>query len=195
MTSTDYAVHLVLGAILIVGGYQFYFWCQRNPIKPARELRLPLDDRIPYWPAWVWIYGFFYWPGVLYTNWVIRSSREFVYLAVSFLGLLAMQMAFFIVFPVATPESWRAINGRQTWSERFLAFVQGLDARSNSFPSMHTSVAMLTAMYLQPHLGAWAFAFPMLIGLSCLFTKQHYLVDLPAGAALGWLAYRVFAIA
>ena len=37
------------------------------------------------------------------------------------------------------------------------------------------------------------FLFPVLIGLSCLFTKQHYVVDLPAGAALGWLAYRVFA--
>jgi membrane-associated phospholipid phosphatase len=34
-----------------------------------------------------------------------------------------------------------------------------------------------------------AFAFPTLIGLSCLFTKQHYIVDIPAGAALGWLNY------
>jgi membrane-associated phospholipid phosphatase len=195
MTMADFAVHLLLGTILIVGGYQFYFWCQRNPLRPVRELRLPLDDRIPFWPAWAWIYGFFYWPGVLYTNWVLESSRAFVYLALSFLGLLAMQMACFLVFPVATPEAWRALNGGRTWSERFLAFVQRIDARSNSFPSMHTSVATLTALYLQPHLGAWAFAFPVLIGLSCLFTKQHYIVDLPAGAALGWLAYCIFAIA
>jgi membrane-associated phospholipid phosphatase len=195
MTWADFAVHLLLGAILIVGGYQFYFWCQRNPLRPARELRLPLDDRIPFLPGWVWIYGFFYWPGVLYTSWVLESSREFVYLALSFLGLLAMQMAFFMLIPVSTPESWRTINRGRTLSERFLAFVQRLDDRSNSFPSMHTSVATLTALYLQPHLGAWAFVFPLLIGLSCLFTKQHYLVDLPAGAALGWLAHRVFAIA
>jgi membrane-associated phospholipid phosphatase len=195
MTIVDFAAHLILGTILIIGGYQFYFWCQRNPLRPVRELRLPLDDRIPFQPAWVWIYGFFYWPGVLYTNWVLRSSREFVYLALSFLGLLAMQMAFFVLFPVETPESWRALNGGRTWSERFLAFVQRIDARGNSFPSMHTSVATLTALYLQPHFGAWAFAFPVLIGLSCLFTKQHYVVDLPAGAALGVLAYRIFAIA
>jgi membrane-associated phospholipid phosphatase len=194
MTLTDFAVHLLLGTILIIGGYQPYFWCQRNPLRPVREFRSPLDDRIPFRPAWAWIYGFFYWPGVLYTNWIIGSSREFVYLALSFLGLLAMQMAFFMLFPVATPEAWRTLNSQRTLSERFLGFVQRLDGRSNSFPSMHTSVAMLTAMYLQPHLGMWAFAFPVLIGLSCLFTKQHYLVDLPAGAALGWLAYRVFVI-
>ena len=195
MTVADFVVHVVLGAILIIGGYQPYFWCQRNPMRPVRELRLPVDDRIPFWPAWVWIYGFFYWPGVLYTSWVLESSREFVYLALSFLGLLAMQLAFFMLFPVATPESWRAINRGRTLSERFLAFVQRLDDRSNSFPSMHTSVATLTALYLQPHLGTWAFVFPVLIALSCLFTKQHYVVDLPAGAALGWVAYRVFAIA
>jgi membrane-associated phospholipid phosphatase len=195
MTIIDLAAHLILAATLIVGGYQFYFWCQRNPLRPVRELRLSVDDRIPFWPGWVWIYGFFYWPGVLYTSWTLESSRQFVYLAVSFLGLLAMQMAFFVLFPVATPESWRAMNRGRTWSERFLAVVQRIDARSNSFPSMHTSVAMLTALYLQPHLGVWAFLFPVLIGLSCLFTKQHYVVDLPAGAALGWLAYHVFAIA
>ncbi len=194
MTIADFVVHVLLGAILIIGGYQFYFWCQRNPMRPVRELRLPVDDRIPFRPGWVWIYGFFYWPGVLYTSWVLESSREFVYLALSFLGLLAMQMTCFMLFPVATPESWRAINRGRTLSERFLAFVQRLDDRSNSFPSMHTSVATLTALYLQPHLGTWAFVFPVLIGLACLFTKQHYVVDLPAGAALGWLAYRVFAI-
>jgi membrane-associated phospholipid phosphatase len=195
MTTTDFVAHLILATILIVGGYQFYFWCQRNPMRPVRELRSPLDDRIPFWPAWVWIYSCLYYPGILYVNWVVGSSREFVYLAVSFLGLLAMQMVFFIFFPVATPAAWRAINGERTCSERFLAFVQRFDARSNSFPSMHTSVAVLTAFYLRPYLGAWAFSFPVLIGFSCLFTKQHYLVDLLAGAGLGWLAYRLFAIA
>jgi len=111
----------------------------------------------------------------------------------SYLLLLGLQMAFFVLFPVATPEHWRAINRRRTLSERFLAFVQRFDARSNSFPSMHTSVAMLTALHLVPHLGALAFVFPVLIALSCLFTKQHYVIDLPAGALLGWLAFHAYA--
>jgi len=193
MTIADVTMHLVLAVILIIGGYQFYFWCQRHAVAPAREFHFALDERIPYWPAWVWIYSALYFPGILCANWVVGSSREFVYLAGRYLALLAMQMVFFLLFPVATPASWRTVNQRRTGSERFLAFVQRIDARSNSFPSMHTSVAMLTALYLQPHLGLWTFLFPLLIGLSCLFTKQHYLVDLPAGAALGWLAHRVFA--
>ena len=106
--------------------------------------------------------------------------------------LLALQLPVFLAFPVRTPDSWRVASARRGLSERYLAFVQRFDAPSNSFPSMHTSVAMLTALHLYDRHGMAVFAFPALIGLSCLFTKQHYLVDIPAGAALGWLAHALY---
>ena len=193
MKITDYAINLVLSVFLIVGVYQFYFWCQRNYVASPRELKLRVDDWIPYWPSWVWIYSCIYYPLILYLNFVLESSRQFTHVAMSYLLLLGLQMAFFVLFPVATPEHWRAINRRRTLSERFLAFVQRFDARSNSFPSMHVSVAMLTSLHLVPHLGAAAFTFPALIALSCLFTKQHYVIDLPAGAVLGWLTFHAYA--
>lgn len=192
MKLIDYGVNLVLSVILIVGVYQFYFWCQRNYLATPRELKLRIDEWIPYWPDWVWIYSCIYYPLILYLNFVLESQRQFTYVAMSYVLLLGLQMAFFVWFPVATPEQWRSYNQQRTLSERFLAFVQRFDARSNSFPSMHTSVAMLTALHLNPHLGALAFAFPALIALSCLFTKQHYVLDLPAGAALGWLTFRAY---
>lgn len=36
------------------------------------------------------------------------------------------------------------------------------------------------------------FSLPVLIAISCIFTKQHYLIDLPAGAALGAFAYWLY---
>lgn len=191
MQLIDYAINLVLSIFLIVGVYQFYFWCQRNHLTAPRELRLRIDDRIPYLPGWVWVYSCIYYPLILYLNFVVESPRQFTHIAMSYVLLLSLQMAFFVLFPVTTPEHWRAYNRRRTLSERFLAMVQRFDARSNSFPSMHVSVAMLTALHLEPHLGTLGFAFPALIALSCLFTKQHYVVDLPAGAALGWTVYRL----
>ena len=193
MKITDYAVNLVLSVFLIVGVYQFYFWCQRNHLTAPRELRLRLDDWIPYWPSWVWIYSCIYYPLILYLNFVMESPRHFTHVAVSYVLLLGLQMAFFVLFPVTTPEHWRSFNRQRTLSERFLALVQRFDARSNSFPSMHVSVAMLTSLHLLPYLGALSFAFPLLIALSCLFTKQHYLLDLPAGAALGWVVHGLYA--
>src|SRR5436190_664839 len=177
MPIKDIIIQLLLSGILIVGVYQFYFWCQRNALSAPRQLKLPLDDLIPYRPRWVWIYSCLYYPAIVYINFVIQSPREFLYMATSFLVLLVLQMVFFVVFPVATPEGWRSLNQRRGLSERFLALVHRFDASSNCFPSMHTSVATLTALHLQPALGPWAFAFPVLIALSCLFTKQHYIVD------------------
>jgi membrane-associated phospholipid phosphatase len=194
MTPADYVIHVTLSVVLIIGGYQFYFWCQRNQLAVPRQLRSPVDDLIPYRPRWVWIYSFLYYPVILYTNLIVGSPQQFTHLAISYLLLLAFQMAFFLAFPVVTPESWRECNQQRSHSERFLAFVQRLDARSNSFPSMHTSVAMLTALHLYPSLGAGVLSFPILIGLSCLFTKQHYVVDVPAGAALGWAAFHAIGI-
>lgn len=194
MRTADYLIHLTLSVVLIVGAYQFYFWCQRHPVGRPRELRSPLDERIPFRPGWVWVYSGLYYPAILYANLVVESSRQFAYLATSYLLLLAGQMAFFLLVPVTTPERWRARNGGRGLSQRFLALIQRFDARSNSFPSMHTSVAMLTAIHLQASVGPWAFVFPVLIGLSCLYTKQHYLIDVPAGAALGWATFQVFGV-
>jgi membrane-associated phospholipid phosphatase len=57
---------------------------------------------------------------------------------------------------------------------------------------MHCSVASMTALYLAPEIGALAWAFAILIGLSCLFTKQHYVADVPAGLALGAATFWIF---
>ncbi len=193
MTTTRLLIQLILSVVLIVGAYQFYFWCQRNPLFEPRELSSWLDERIPFHPQWVWIYSLLYYPAILYVNLVLRSAEQFTQVATSYLLLLALQMAFFLLLPVRTPPHWRAVNGQRTLSERFLALVQRFDASTNSFPSMHTSVAMLTALHLHAQLGPAAYLFPALIGLSCLFTKQHYLVDVPAGAALGWANHALFA--
>ena len=192
MVSIDYAIHLVMTTFLIFGVYQFYFWCQRQHWVATRQFVSVVDERIPYWPAWSWIYSFLYYPAILYLNWTVTSPRHFTHLAMSFFVLLVGQMAFFLLFPVETPRHWREINRGGSLSERFLRFVRKFDAPGNCFPSMHVSVAMLTAQHAHASIGPVAYLFPVLIALSCVFTKQHYLLDLPAGAALGWGAYEVF---
>jgi hypothetical protein len=192
MKPLDYLINLILSGILIVGVYQFYFFTQRHPLKKARVFSSPLDERIPFWPIWAWVYSFLYYPAILYLAWIAHDARQFTLMAFSFIVLLFMQMAFFWLYPVETPAHWREVNRGQNASEKFLLFVQKFDAPSNCFPSMHVAVAMLTAFLAQATLGPWVFAFPVLIALSCVFTKQHYLIDLPVGALLGTVGYEVF---
>src|ERR1700690_2643761 len=124
MQPIDRLVQLVVSAFLIVGVYQFYFWCQRNYVTSPREFRLPIDDRIPYCPRWVWIYSFLYYPVIVAINWYVTSPRHFIYVAISFMLLLGFQMIFFMLFPVNVPAEWRDCNLRRGRSERFLALVQ-----------------------------------------------------------------------
>jgi membrane-associated phospholipid phosphatase len=193
MSASSRLIDLILSAVLILGAYQIYFWCQRQSFVPPREWSTRLDAWIPFAPAWVWVYSFLYYPAILYVNLVVKSADQFIRIAFSYLLLLALQAAIFVVFPVRTPAAWRnARGGGESLSERFLALVQRFDAPTNSFPSMHTSVAMLTALHLVPQLGSGAYLFPVLIAASCVLTKQHYLIDLPPGAALGWVAYEAY---
>ena len=75
MPIRDRVIQLVISVFLIVGVYQFYFWCQRNQWTRPRELKLPIDDRIPFRPRWVWVYSFLYYPVILYMNVVMVSPR------------------------------------------------------------------------------------------------------------------------
>jgi membrane-associated phospholipid phosphatase len=55
-------------------------------------------------------------------------------------------------------------------------------------PSMHVSVATMTDLTIWrewPALGGVGVLFPVLIAISALKTKQHYVVDVLPGAALG----------
>lgn len=194
MTNTELIANLVLSVVLIVGGYQFYFFTQRHPLREPRIWQSRIDERIPFRPGWSWVYSFLYYPAILYLNLVAESASHFVMMAFSFVLLLFMQVACFTVFPVATPPHWRApANGAgASAGQRFLDFVQSFDKDTNCFPSMHVSVATLTACHAYGTLGPAVILFPVLIAISCVYTKQHYLADLLPGAALGWVAWQVY---
>jgi membrane-associated phospholipid phosphatase len=187
-----FIVNLILSIIMIVGVYQFYFLTQRHHFRPVRIFHSKIDEKIPFVAWWSWVYSFLYYPAILFLTWIVQDPAQFTLMAFSFMVLLVMQMAAFYFFPVATPEHWRSLNKGESHSERFLLFVQKFDKASNCFPSMHVSVAMLTALHAYPTLGSVAYLFPILIAISCIFTKQHYLIDLPFGALLGALAYGSF---
>jgi membrane-associated phospholipid phosphatase len=179
---------------LIVGVYQFYFWTQNHPIKKSRSLECKLDNLFSLKPKWVWIYSGLYYPLIILVVATVENMREFNYMAMSYFVLLFMQMFFFLVFPVETPKKWREMVKGDSKSEKMLRLVQSFDKSSNCFPSMHVSVAMLSAMHFMMssyNLGLWPLLFPITIGLSALYTKQHFIADLLPGAFLGWIAFKI----
>lgn len=195
LLSLDYFIVLIMSVVLIVGAYQFYFWCQRQYIHPRKGLMTFVDRWFEYKPQWVWIYSGLYYPVIVFTTLTLKDMRHFSYAAFSYFILLAFQMMFFLFFPVESPPEWRRLARGKSLSERFLRFVMKIDADSNCFPSMHVSVATLTALHLlanKPQLGLWVFSFPLLISLSSLYTKRHYFLDIIPGALLGWGVFIIY---
>ncbi len=194
----DAVVAFCLAALLIVGGYQIYFLPQKHPLRVPTSLLLSIDRRIPFRPGWVWVYSFLYYSFIVSTILTIRDFRQFAYTCLNFMILLIAQVTVAFIFPVRTPPDWRSYDPTSSRSARFLSFVHSIDRGGNCFPSMHIAVATLSALHaasnLFPTIGIAAYsvmALPILIAFSTVFTKQHYLLDLPAGAAL---AYAIFSL-
>ena len=189
LSYNQYLVFTSLVAVVIVGGYQLYFWVQENSSRSKVHcLKMKLDDYIPFWPKWIWIYSFLYFPTIGFTVVTIKSIEEGVNIIFGGLILLLVHVTFFYFFPTELPKELRQYKAKDK-SSKFLSFIQSIDKPRNCFPSMHCSVAMYIAMFLFPFYSFYAFIFVALIVLSCLFTKQHGIADTIPGLFLGWLAF------
>jgi membrane-associated phospholipid phosphatase len=190
----DRVLELFITVVLIVGGYQFYFWAQRQTFFNARYFETSWDQKINFDPRWVWIYSGLYYPMILLAALSVPTWQAFAYTVGCFLTLLAVQVAFFVLWPVAIPADWRDqttvhfARVLKPHSMRMLDMVWSYDKLRNSLPSMHVSVAMmvdLTIWQNWPVAGYVGGLFPLLIAASALKTKQHYCVDVIPGAMLG----------
>ncbi len=192
----DFFVMFLLAIILIIGFYQFYFWCQRNHQVKPREFNSKIDEWIPLKPIWIWIYSGLYYPMIIFMVLLMKDYRMFNIIVINFFILMCFHMIFFLYFPVHTPASWRAHqNAKPTLSLKFLKYLQTIDKPSNCFPSMHVSVATLTSCHMYFILQDYALSlalFPVLIAISAVYTKQHYFYDLIPGAILGLLAFWIY---
>jgi membrane-associated phospholipid phosphatase len=195
MGLVDRAVLCLIAVTLILGVYDVYFMSQRVERKHYFSLETSLDRRIRYRPAWVWVYTIVYYVGSLSVVFTVHDHRQFVYTASSYVVLLGFQLIGFMLLPVKTPDHWRWVSSPRNRSERFLQLVQRIDKPSNCFPSMHTSVAILTALHIAnniPQASPFIAIYPVLIAVSAVYTKQHFVVDVLAALIPGPLAFVIY---
>lgn len=179
LTLCFYATDLYMAALAAKGRA---FW------SPA----LAWDIEIPLKPAWIWVY-LLYFPTcflpLLYPE-IHKHIGVFRRAAVGFLGQFMAALAFFWIAPSRMMRTPFEPSGVSEWA--LLAFYR-LDQGFNIFPSLHVAnvafIACLTWSLRGWAAGAALWLLCLLIAASTLFVKQHYLVDLPAGAFLGVLCY------
>jgi membrane-associated phospholipid phosphatase len=161
----------------------------------GRTLHMPataLDRAVALEPAWMFVYGSMY-VFVLLPLLVVRDQPLFRRALQSYLMVLLVAYAGFVLYPTLTPRP--AVVLEQGFAAWALRLNYALDTRYNCFPCLHVAhsfVSALACYRVHKRVGLAAALWAALIGASTLFTKQHYAVDVVAGAAVGLAAYVAF---
>jgi membrane-associated phospholipid phosphatase len=145
---------------------------------------------MPVEPAWMVVYGSLYMFMAVLPLLVVRQ-RDLVGRALqSYLTVMAMAYAGFLLYPTSAPRPPEVIgDGFASWT---LRIAYDIDPPYNCFPSLHVAysfVSALTCFRVHRQVGVVAIAWAALIALSTVYTKQHWVVDVIAGALLAGLAY------
>lgn len=175
--------------IMVLGGYQMYFWPQRN-IRHEKRRYLPvtfLDKYIPAIPELFWIYSPLYY---IFFSLALFCLKDFNSTALNAWIMLLHSSFWFVYFPTSVKKEFREQIIRVP-TDRLTKFIMNMvhthDSDDNACPSMHCAFAVFLAFVTFPFYPTISICFPIIVSLSCLFTKQHLIIDIIPGFLLGAL--------
>lgn len=152
-----------------------------------------LDRAVPVQPAWMLVYASLYVFVIVLPVLVVRQRELFRRGMQGYLMVMLVAYAGFLLYPTVGPRP-DAVSGDgfAAWSLRLL---YDMDPPYNCFPSLHVAysfVAALTCYRVHRGVGIAAAMWAALIGVSTLYTKQHYAADVIVGAVSAYPAYLFF---
>jgi membrane-associated phospholipid phosphatase len=185
---------VTLPMVVLVSLVPFYiFIATLTPGRTMHAPALPLDQLIPLRPTWALVYGTAYLFLILLPVFVVCREEHIRRTVRAYLLVWLTAYACFLLYPTVAPRPEHvAGEGFGVWGLRFL---YDADPPYNCFPSLHVAhsfVSALACTRLHRGLGAVAIICAFLVGLSTLFIKQHYVLDVLAGMLLAGLAYWIF---
>lgn len=178
---TEKAKRLLFALCILVFTETGYKIIQKIAVKRDFPFFLTQIDRdLPLTPWWILIYA-----SVLVTlvaaGWVLEH-QEFI---LTFKRVLIAQGISFIIFwrasiPYPRPDTAIIQNDFFRWG---FDLMYKIDGPNNTFPSMHVSLTWIVMYQLWHHgLPRWACVlYAILVCLSTLFTKQHFVYDIAGG--------------
>ncbi len=163
---------------------------------PGQTLHVPelaWDRVVPLQPAWALVYGSLYLFLIILPVLVVRQDEHIRRTVSAYLMIWIAAYVGFLVYPTVAPRPSRVVGeGFGAWGLRFL---YAADPPYNCFPSLHVAhsfVSALTCYRVHRELGVAAAFCASLVGVSTLYSKQHYILDVVAGLFLASVAYVVF---
>ena len=160
---------------------------------PHYQPSISLDRSMPLTPGWIGIYASLYFCAFLLPLIVVRSRELFRQALKAYLFVMLVSYVGFVLYPTVAPHNGKiAVDGFAAWS---LQLFYDLDQPYGCFPSLHVAfsfVGALACYRMHRGVGIAAAGWAALIGISTVYTKQHFFVDAVAGALAGVAAYAIF---
>ncbi len=159
---------------------------------PVHSPELAWDRAIPLQPAWSMVY-FSLFLAPLLAVFVVHQQELIRRFILAYLSIWLVSYAFFLAYPTIAPQHVEL--SEEGFSALALRTIYAWDVQYNCFPSLHVAQCFLTALTcyrVHRGVGIVAGLWASLVGLSALYTKQHYIVDVIAGIFLAFAASQVF---
>jgi membrane-associated phospholipid phosphatase len=185
---------MIILTLILLGWLMIYFFVNRLQVEPNRriDLGIELDRKTPYVPLFALVY-FSTYIFVLQPFFILTNARQFYWMMTSFASISVISSLIHATFPskIERVELVTA-GGLSGW---MLGMFQKTCKPYGNFPSMHVglSVPVAVANYMVggPVNGSLVLIWAVLIAISTLYTKQHYILDVLAGL-MGGLVISAF---
>jgi membrane-associated phospholipid phosphatase len=166
---------------------------QATASAPHYQPFIWLDHAMPLWPAWIAVYGSLYMCAFLLPLVIVRGDELFRQSMKAYIFVMLVAYVGFWLYPTTAPLTEKqVVSGFAEWS---LQLFYDIDQPYGCFPSLHVAysfVGALACYRMHRGVGIGAALWSVLIGLSTVYTKQHFVVDAIAGGIMGLAAYLLF---
>lgn len=172
--------------------FSIYFVINRN-LSSNTEFRIFLDNLIPFAAPWSFAYISYLglvWGSVLYATFFmdLNNYKKFIF------SMLTVQFIAYLVYILLPVYISRPALNYDGLGMDLVRTIYNTDMPNTLTPSLHVANSWLIALtmtkryFIRGILVIWA----ILIILSTLFIKQHFVVDVMSGIVLSTITYIIF---
>jgi membrane-associated phospholipid phosphatase len=150
---------------------------------PLRLTPSPIDNFIPFtdWAIWIYHSQFVF---LLLSIYIIKKLENLSHTFYAMAMACLLSFAIFIIYPTTIP---RLVQTGDGLTVKAFQILYSIDSAANCFPSLHVSLACLSAIGVfqeKKRFSVFAILWACLIALSTMATKQHYFVDVIGGLVI-----------
>lgn len=185
-----FSFRLVILALTLLSWLAIYFSVNRLQVAPHKRINLvmALDKRIPFVPQLALIY-FSTYIFVIQPFIILSEARQFYWMLVSFGSITVIASLIHAIVPSKIERN--EIRAKDGLSGKLINLFQKTCKPYGNFPSMHVALSVpvvgINFIVYGSTVGSITLIWAILIALSTLFTKQHYILDVLAGMIAGIL--------